>query len=224
MMTTSTPLDFQRARQPGQIEQRRAAILEAALALFEAKGLENVSLNDIAKRVGIAKSNLYRYFDSREHIYLRVLQRLAGEWEQRLYPALEKLKGKGTPAKVAAVITEALLQSASYCVLITVINSVLEKNLTPSLVVDFRTVFLECRQRFAGVLSSAMPGVTTAQIYPLVLHIFAHAAGLWPLCHPSTASREMLAQPGFAHLDLDFQTEMRRFLRMLLTSATLPLK
>ena len=216
MTDPRAPLDFQRARQPEQIEQRRAAILEAALALFEARGLENVSLNDIAKRVGIAKSNLYRYFDSREHIYLRVLQRLAGEWEQRLYPALGKLNGKGTPAKVAAVITDVLMQSESYCVLITVINSVLEKNLTPPLVVDFRSVFLERRQRFARVLSSTLPGVTTERVYPLVLHIFAHAAGLWPLCHPSARSRELLARSDFVHLNLDFKTEMRRFLRVML--------
>lgn len=222
MIRSSAPLDFQRARQPEQIEQRRAAILGTALALFEAKGLENVSLNDIAKQVGIAKSNLYRYFDSREHIYLRVLQRLAGEWEQRLYPALEKFNGKGTPAKVAAVITETLLRSESYCVLITVINSVLEKNLTPPLVVDFRSVFLERRKRFARVLSSTLPGVTPERVYPLVLHIFAHAAGLWPLCHPSASSRELLGQPDYAHLELDFETEMRRFLQVLLGSLMLP--
>src|ERR1700752_2172194 len=97
---------FQRARQPAQIEQRREAILRAGLVLFQRRGLENVSLTDIAREVGLAKSNIYRYFESREHIYLVVLQRLAARFEQRLYPPLEKLKGKGTVAKVADIITE----------------------------------------------------------------------------------------------------------------------
>ena len=43
---------FQRARQPKQIEQRQEAILEAALVLFQKKGLENVTLADIAEKVG----------------------------------------------------------------------------------------------------------------------------------------------------------------------------
>ena len=86
---------FQRARQPKQIEQRQEAILEAALVLFQKKGLENVTLADIAENVGTFKSNIYRYFDSREHIYLRVLQRQASEWEKRVMPALEGAEEKG---------------------------------------------------------------------------------------------------------------------------------
>jgi AcrR family transcriptional regulator len=46
---------FQRARQPDQIKQRQEAIRHAALVLFQKNGLENVSLNDIAKKVGTAK-------------------------------------------------------------------------------------------------------------------------------------------------------------------------
>src|SRR5690242_13201571 len=98
-MSKKTFCSFQRARQPDQIEQRKEAILAAALALFKEKGLEKVTLADIASRVGTATSNLYRYFESREHIYLRVLQRLGAEWEKKLYPSLERLKGRGTPTK-----------------------------------------------------------------------------------------------------------------------------
>ena len=68
---------FQRARQPNQIAERKEAVLRAALKLFQKHGLENVSLNDIAQEIGCAKSNLYRYFESREHIYLLLLQKLA---------------------------------------------------------------------------------------------------------------------------------------------------
>ena len=117
---------FQRARQPKQIEQRREAILHAALVLFQKKGLENVTLADIADRVGTVKSNIYRYFDSREHIYLRVLQRQGAEWEKRVTPGLDGLKGKGKVAKVAEVITEAFIQSEEYSTLITVITPSLD--------------------------------------------------------------------------------------------------
>jgi hypothetical protein len=51
----------------------------------------------------LAKSNIYRYFESREHISLVVLQRLASQFEQRLYLPLEKLKGRGSVAEVAGI-------------------------------------------------------------------------------------------------------------------------
>src|SRR6478672_3119220 len=203
---------FQRARQPKQIEQRQEAILEAALVLFQKKGLENVTLADIADRVGTVKSNLYRYFDSREHIYLRVLQSQGAKWEKRVMPGLDALKGKGTVAQVAKVITRAFIQSEDYSTLITVINPVLEKTLAPKHVIDFRSAFFERRKRFAQTLALALSGGTLETIFPLTLHIFTHVAGLWPLCHPSPGSGKLLRKPGLAHLNLDFETEMTRFL------------
>jgi AcrR family transcriptional regulator len=211
-MPKTKPPAFQRARQPGQIEQRREAILHAALVLFQQKGLENVTLADIADRVGRVKSNLYRYFDSREHIYLRVLQRQGAEWEKRVIPGLHALKRKGTVAKVAEMITEAFIQSEEYSTLITVINPVLEKTLSPTLVIDFKSAFFERRKRLAQALALALPGTKVEAVFPLTAHIFTHVAGLWPLCHPSPASGKLLEKPEFAHLKLNFKTEMTRFL------------
>ena len=207
---------FQRARQPKQIEQRQEAILEAALVLFQKKGLENVTLADIAENVGTVKSNIYRYFDSREHIYLRVLQRQASEWEKRVMPALEALKRKGTAAKAAEVLTRSFIQSVEYSTLITVITTVLEKALSPALVIDFRAAFFARRKRLARALAAALPDIDAEEILPLTLHIFTHVAGLWPLCHPSSESEKLLEDPEHAHLNLNFEIEMTRFLLRLL--------
>jgi TetR/AcrR family transcriptional regulator len=215
-MSKSKLPPFQRARQPKQIEQRQEAILEAALVLFQKKGLDKVTLADIAEKVGTAKSNIYRYFDSREHIYLRVLQRQASEWEKRVMPALDALKRKGTVAKVAEVLTRSFIQSLEYSTLITVINTVLEKTLLPELVIDFRAAFFERRKRLAQGLAAALPGARVEEMFPLTLHIFTHVAGLWPLCHPSPESERLLKTPEHAHLNLNFEIEMTQFLLRLL--------
>jgi AcrR family transcriptional regulator len=218
-MPTSKLLPFQRARRPAQIEERKEAILLTALHLFQKNGLENVSLTDIAREVGLAKSNIYRYFESREHIYLIVLQRLASQFEQRLYLPLEKLKGRGNVAKVAAIVTEAYIDSPEYGELVTVVNSVLERRLTPRLVIDFRSVFLDRRKRLAAVLASALPGTTAEKILPFTLHIFLHVPGLWTFCYPRPDSQKLLNESKYRHLKLDFRREMTLFLQALLKEA-----
>jgi AcrR family transcriptional regulator len=218
-MPTKKLPPFERARQPAQIEERKEAILRIALRLFQKNGLENVSLTDIAREVGLAKSNIYRYFESREHIYLVVLQRLAARFEQRLYPPLEKLRGRGTVARVADILTEAYIDSPEYGELITVVNSVLEKGLTPPLIVNFRTVFLERRKRLSAVLASALPGVTPEKMLPFTLHIFLHVPGLWTFCYPRSDSGKLLNEPKHRHLKLDFRPEMTLFLRAILREA-----
>src|SRR5262245_12892750 len=43
-------------------EERRSAILAAALEEFTARGYEGARLDDVAKRAGVAKGTIYLYF------------------------------------------------------------------------------------------------------------------------------------------------------------------
>jgi AcrR family transcriptional regulator len=173
----------------------------------------------LAREVGLAKSNIYRYFESREHIYLVVLQRLAALFEQRIYTELGRIKGKGSATKVADALIAAYLASPEYGELITVVNSVLEKRLTPELVVNFRTVFLERRRRLTAALVRALPGATPERMLPVTLHIFLHVPGLWTFCFPRADSKKLLDRPEHAHLRVDFRKEMTLFLRAILREA-----
>jgi hypothetical protein len=103
--------------------------------------------------------------------------------------------------------------------LVSVVNPVLEKRLTPTLVVDFRSAFLERRKRLARVLTSAIPEMKFERILPLTLHLFVHVPGLWPFCQPYSGFEENVGKPQFAQLNLDFQVEIQAFLRMLLPAA-----
>jgi len=53
------------------VAQQEIAILGAAEELFATKGIAATDLGDIANAVGLARSSLYRYFPSKDHILLR---------------------------------------------------------------------------------------------------------------------------------------------------------
>jgi len=119
----------------------------------------------------------------------------------------------------ADIIVEAYMNVGEYGELSTVVNSVLEKQLAPPLVADFRSVFLERRKRLALALAATLPNTTAEQLLPLTFHIFVHVPGLWPFCHPNPAWSKLLAEPRFTHLNFDFKTEMSRYLRIILKEA-----
>src|SRR3954469_20145585 len=77
---TSTAGSFQRARRPEQIEARRVAILSVAEKLLRERPVAEISLRELSCRVGLAKSNVLRYFDSREAIFLEVLDVTWTDW------------------------------------------------------------------------------------------------------------------------------------------------
>ena len=71
---------FQRARNEEQRAARRETILLTASAMLEEMPLSELSLNELSRRVGLAKSNVLRYFDSREAVLLELLDAAWGEW------------------------------------------------------------------------------------------------------------------------------------------------
>ncbi len=60
-------------------EARREAILAAAKAVFEEQGFEQATMSEITARVGGSKATLYRYFDSKEALFMELVGRSARE-------------------------------------------------------------------------------------------------------------------------------------------------
>lgn len=58
-----------------QAETRRSQLLDIALTMFAQRGLENVSMKDIASEAGVAQGLIYHYFASKDELLAAVFQR-----------------------------------------------------------------------------------------------------------------------------------------------------
>lgn len=68
--------------------ERRASILAVAKVLFADRGLHGVSVDEIARRLGVSPAVLYRHFDSKEALYEAALSEIAGQRESYVEAAL----------------------------------------------------------------------------------------------------------------------------------------
>ena len=80
-------------------KRRKEQIIDAAANLFSQKSYHDVTMDQIAAHVGVAKGTIYLYFDSKEKLYLEILEDTYEEIESILEkeiakndPAPEKLK------------------------------------------------------------------------------------------------------------------------------------
>ena len=74
--------DAPRKRLP--FEQRRTAILDAALEVFARHGYRGASIDDIAGAAGVSKALIYEHFPSKRHLHAALLERHVGELFERL--------------------------------------------------------------------------------------------------------------------------------------------
>jgi AcrR family transcriptional regulator len=77
-------------------------MLDAASRLFAAKHFHEVRMEDIAAEAGVGKGTLYRYFLTKDDLYLKLLERAAAEYLARLKRAAQS--AEGSRARLVAVV------------------------------------------------------------------------------------------------------------------------
>ena len=71
-------------------EARQKIIVNAARKIFEKKTYESVSMAEIAKVAGMAKSSIYTYFSSQEALYVDIAYRDSSQFVRLLKKELER--------------------------------------------------------------------------------------------------------------------------------------
>lgn len=71
-------------------EQRRNDIIDAARKLLADRDFDEVSMNEIAKGVGLGKGTLYLYFKNKESLYFAVVLRGTRIWAEMVKEEVKK--------------------------------------------------------------------------------------------------------------------------------------
>jgi AcrR family transcriptional regulator len=213
---------FQRARSAEQRELRRRAILDAAAAMLAEMPVAQVSLNELSRRVGLAKSNVLRYFESREAVLLELLDSAWRDWLRQLEGDLPAAVVAGVAAaergdQLAAALAASLARRPVLCDLLSAQAAVLERNVSPQVAAVFKRAAIanvgalsqlalacigELGERDAGRLAAATVLVTGA---------------VWSHAQPSAAMLAAYeADPALASMRLDFAATLREVLEVLI--------
>ncbi len=215
---------FQRARSDEQREVRRQAILRVATEMLAQMPVAELSLNELSRRVGLAKSNVLRYFDSREAVLLELLDAAAREWLAVL-PAI--LPPPVTPddgaestrertERIAAALAESLVDDRILCELISVSSAVLERNVSVDVARRYKLSTIQNTATLAGLVRERLAGLSAEGATVFAGTAVVALAGIWPLTQPSEAMLCVYQDPELATLRMDFGTALREVLATLL--------
>jgi AcrR family transcriptional regulator len=212
----TTSYSFQRARRPEHKDERREAILAAARELAGERPVRDVSLGDIARRVGLSKSNLLRYFESREDVFLRLLLR---EWESWRAALTERLRpGVATADSLAATIARTIAERPLFCDLISEMSAVLERNVSVAAVQAFKSQSLDKVDDLGAVVAERLPGLDGQHARETIAAALIITAGLWPIANPAPCVTAMYAEiPALTRAHVDFEGRLRQLLSALIT-------
>jgi AcrR family transcriptional regulator len=220
--------DFQRARSAEAKQLRESAILEAARTLGGGRGIRQITLTEIAEAVGMHKSALLRYFETREEIFLRLTADGWREWSAALRAELEGLKGaegaegvKGvaaaTPAAVAEVFASTLADRGLFCDLLAQAPLNLERNVSLETVRAFKLVTLAEVEAIVAVVRRLLPGLSERDGVDLIAAATAMSGAFWQMATPGPEVAALYrSDPRLAHAVVDVEPRVARLLAAML--------
>ncbi|WP_051095389.1 TetR/AcrR family transcriptional regulator [Streptomyces sp. LaPpAH-108] len=207
---------FQRARSAQAKQAREAAILDAARTLGRRHGIREVTLTDIAAEVGMHKSALLRYFETREQIFLELTAEGWQEWSAALRADLGT-RGQATPATVSAAFAATLSARPLFCDLLAQAPLNLERNVSIEAVRRFKLVTLEEVALIARELDRLL-GLTEQQAVDTIATATGLAGALWQMATPGPRLRELYtSDPRLGHAIVEVEPRLHRVLTGLLT-------
>ena len=181
---------FLRARRPEHKQQRREAILTAARDLAHTSGVRNVSLGAVAEAVGLAKSNIQRYFGTREEIYLELLTEEWRQWAQGVSARLRDTHG--TPEAMAA-LAETMVDRPLFCDLLSHASTTLEHNVSVPAARTFKHTLHDLLTAMGAEVAGATE-LTEREGAELVATASALAGTLYRAANPSPALAQVYAE------------------------------
>lgn len=207
-------MTFQRARSEEQKEIRRQAILDTAAAMLNEMPVAAVSLNELSRRVGLAKSNVLRYFESREAVLLELLDDFLGSWLAVLAEELsEGIESSAAPEvrsdQLAAILSGSLADRPVLCDLFGAQGGVLEHNVSVEVAKRHKRSSLARLETMTELVQRHVPEIgDSAQRFCLISLVTAGALSSY-VPAPASLLAAYAEEPALGVLHVDLQDALR---------------
>lgn len=172
----------------------------------------DLSLNELSRRVGLAKSNVLRYFETREAILLELLSAEIADWAHSLDVAAVTI---GADAKVrgdelAGALSTGLAARPLLCDLASAQAAVLERNVSTEVVLRHKLSIRKSVEEMARTIQHLLPELTREDALQIISIALLMTSAAWAHSRPTDALlAAYAAEPSLSELHLSFANYIR---------------
>ena len=176
---------------------RKDEIIDACAALYETMGFRDITIRDIGAKTSFTRTSIYNYFQTKEEIFLALLQR-----EHELWTAdLEELARRDDPLS-AEQFADGLARTLDGrgCMLKLMSMNLydMEGNSRLENLVAFKRAYAGALRAVTHCLERFFPGMTVGDVQSFLYAFFPFLFGVYPY---STHTGKQLEAMALAHVD-----------------------
>ena len=196
-------MEWERARTEEQKEKRIAEIVAATERLYEKYCFEDITFVLIAEEADFTRSNLYKYFSSKEEIFLEFLRQDIEKWRKNLVTKFKSDKDYFVTDFVE-IWVNTLVKHKRLLELIAILFSFLEKNTTVESLIEFKLSIKNDLEQLIGLICRIFPDLTEQKAADFVYLQFASAVGLYQMTDHSENQLKAMEHPELKDMKIEF--------------------
>ena len=195
-----------RARNEEDKLERRQAILDAGLELWNETSYADFTMNAVAEKAGVVKGTLYLYFETKEQLFMALVSDMMVEYFDEVDGRLQE-GGRWSRSRVVQILTDAFTGRDAFTRMLTLLGNICEHNVSYEQLVAFKRLTLERFTRTAALLARRLPLLGADAALRAIMHLSAFAAGLAQVSFPSPLLDKVLDLPDLHVMRVDLKTE-----------------
>lgn len=200
--------DFERARSIEQKEQRVDEIMRVAKDMLATQSFETISMSNIAKRLSFSRANLYKYFDSKEEIFLTLLSREMSTFCEILRAQMGEIES--SPKTFANFWVSNMASAHTMLTMLSMTGTILEKNVSDDLLLSIKQeMAMTLQTQVLPIFMAFFPDQSVEQNAMLAEHLIIIANGLFPWTQLSERQAILLEVNGLGMMVHRFEKDYR---------------
>ena len=176
---------------------RKEEIIDACAALYETMGFRDITIRDIGAKTSVTRTSIYNYFQTKEEIFLALLQR-----EHELWVGdLEEIAHSNVPLSAeqfADALAHTLEKRGCMLKLMSMNLYDMERNSRLENLVAFKKAYANALQAVTRCLEQAFPSMTVSDIQEFLYAFFPFLFGVYPYTSHTDKQRKAME---LAHVD-----------------------
>ena len=194
---------------------RKEEILNACAKLYESMGFRDITIRDIGKENSFTRTSIYNYFQTKEEIFLALLQREHEAWKADLLSILsshEALSPEGFAEELAA----SLEKRGCMLKLMSMNLYDMEGSSRMENLVAFKKVYADVLRALDRCLRTFFPAMTEQERQEFRYSFFPFLFGVYPYTTATEKQAEAMELAGVPHARYSIRELVRSFVKKML--------
>lgn len=194
---------------------RRNEIIEACEKLYQTMSFKEITIKEIGGATSFTRTSIYNYFQTKEEIFLALLEREYELWVAELQSIMEKNESLDRES-FADKIAGSLEHRCQLLKIMSMNMYDIEENSRMERLIEFKTVYGRSLQIFADLLAKFFPAMGTGERQNFIYCFFPFVYGIYPYTVVTDKQREAMGEAGVDYTYLSIYEITRNCLMRLL--------